>query len=144
PVVVAPGADLAQAVIGPDDPATRVRIVVRIIRRVETAMEMPPVHERPVIGKAGAAVAQPAVAIAAASIDVRGTEATAAMGKAAAAESATVESSATTEATTTVETSAAAATAAMATHLDQIFTSIFRCRHRTRRGQRQRLGALLC
>jgi len=54
-------------------------------------MEMPPVDERPVIGEAGAAVAQPTVAISAAAIDMRGAVAATTIGKAAAADAAPVE-----------------------------------------------------
>src|SRR6186997_2744234 len=122
-VVIAVRADFPRTVVGPDDPATR--IVARIgVRRVEAAMEMPPVDERPVIGVAGAAVAQATVAIAAATIDVRGAIAATAIRKTAAAHAAAVETSAT--------TAAAVAT----THLNQIFAGIFRHGQRARARKR--------
>src|SRR5947207_1947452 len=131
PMAVA--ADLARAPIGPDDPATRIRI---IIGRIKATVEVPPVHERAVIGMAIAAVAQAAVAITTAAVDMRGADAAAAIGEAAATEAAAVNRAAA-EAATAVETSAAAAATAVATaHLDQIFTGVFRRRQRTRRSRR--------
>jgi len=64
-------ADLARAVIGPDDPAAAVMIVVIGRRVVEPAVEVPVEAMMPVVGVTIAAIAQAGVTISAAAVDVR-------------------------------------------------------------------------
>src|SRR5256885_15427898 len=111
-----------------------------------------------VVGVAIAAIAQPAVAIAATTVDVRRTIAAAAERDAAAPKTSAMERSTAASKTAAVEgraataktatTAAAETTAAMATvtaaYFDRhCFGCVFGCRHRARTCQRQRFSALL-
>jgi len=129
--VMAPAADAARAVIGPDDPAIRV-VIIAIVRVVATTIEEAAMMEM----RKAAMVMESAITEAAAVKTTAMPTAT--------AMPATVKASAM-EATATMEAAAAMTAAAMAAvNLYQFVGSRLRDRRCARRDQRHRLRALRC
>jgi hypothetical protein len=128
-------ADAARAVVGPDDPAAAVPVIIRVIivvRRIEA-----PVKEVSVV----VPEREPAMAKAAAVENMRGSESAAVDHGAASSEAAAMNRRAAgTEAA--VETSAAMAAMPAADFGRKSAGSIFRCGHHARIDQRKRLRAL--
>lgn len=137
PVVMMPraiAADLARTVIGPDDPAVRVRVIIIGRRIVEVPVKAVVPEREPAVAKAPAMENMTASKPAAVKYGAATTEAPAVEGRAAAVKAASAA----------VKTAAAMATAMSAAAFDfrrQSAGRVFGGRRRTWIDQRKRLGA---